>query len=277
MDSDVKVDRAEEAPPERERGDVSAAPERRWAVAPVAGFETAIVADVATSAPLDSVAPNPGESTMAQAPGRPAGTDPGPRRADASRGLRGRFRLPRRRRGQAVASATLEPSDEATLFSEDCLVFGRLTRPAGRVSDALKEDQPFTIRSAAAVTLDDGRELWVGDLQVAPDELVALATTACRGDGTRRRRTVPHTIVMRSGPYRIRGQVHVQPTADALASLWRRSGAVPLTKVRISYRVGGRVAAQEYPVVIVRLSRIDSVVDVEVRPWLAELEMAMDA
>jgi len=133
-----------------------------------------------------------------------------------------------------VDCATLEappvPLVEVTLYSDDCVAFGRLPLTASRVTDLMNDGTEFELVDTFLQSLDDRHGVQVRTVVVARDEIFAVAVTGPRGDPTRRTRTRPIPVEVRVGQYDVSGNLHVVPGTDPIIGFRRRHVMVPLTE-----------------------------------------------
>jgi hypothetical protein len=133
-----------------------------------------------------------------------------------------------------------EPEEiEFIAFTEDCLIVGRISLDADRLSDMLNAHEEFTLRDVVVHGLADGRSIRAAEVPVSRAELVAVLADRPRGDPARRTHTLMHPVAVQSGVYLVRGYLHARPGAEPLASArWRRP-MIPLTDASIEYALGG--------------------------------------
>ena len=133
-----------------------------------------------------------------------------------------------------------EPEEvEFIAFTEDCLIVGRISLDADRLSDMLNTHEEFTLRDVVIHSLADGRSVRAAEVPVSRSELVAVLADRPRGDPARRTHTLIHPVAVQSGAYLVRGYLHARPGAEPLASArWRRP-MIPLTDASIEYALGG--------------------------------------
>ena len=146
----------------------------------------------------------------------------------------------RRSPGTSVPEPGPEPEEvEFIAFTEDCLIVGRISLDADRLSDMLNAHEEFTLRDVVVHGLADGRSVRAAEVPVSRAELVAVLADRPRGDPARRTHTLMHPVAVQSGLYLVHGYLHARPGAEPLASArWRRS-MIPLTDASIEYSLGG--------------------------------------
>jgi hypothetical protein len=154
--------------------------------------------------------------------------------------MRRPFRIPFR--GSTDASDETRSTDPATaplvgltVYALDSLAFGHVPLSAARVTDLMNEHEDFEFVDAHLESLEDLHALALRTVVIARGEILAVGVSGPRGDARRRTRTLPIPIELRVGPYDIRGNIHVVPGADPLASFRRRGAMVPLTETTIEW------------------------------------------
>jgi hypothetical protein len=150
-------------------------------------------------------------------------------------------------------------------YADDCLVRGELDLAGARLSDFFRATPQFPLWDAHLVGLADGQEIEAGDIEVARDELVAVQAAGPRGDPLRRRATVRSPVVIRTGPYRIRGDAHAGLGNDPLYFATRRGASLPLTDVRLQYRLSETLIEEQIDVLVVNVDSIDSMIQADPR------------
>jgi hypothetical protein len=124
---------------------------------------------------------------------------------------------------------------EVTLYSDDCVAFGRLPLTASRVTDLMNDGTEFELVDTYLQSLDDTHGVQLRTVVVARDEIFAVAVTGPRGDPTRRTRTRPIPVELRVGRYDVSGNLHVVPGTDPIIGFRRRHVMVPLTEASIAF------------------------------------------
>ena len=163
-----------------------------------------------------------------------------------------------------VASArTILPEIEAVAYADDCILSGHVRLTAERLSDVLNDHDEYEIVDALVEDLAGGHPLEIRSTLVHRDELLLVQASGPRGNPERRQRTRQHAIVLKAGPYQVRGCIHVIPGSDPIASFRRRKPMVALTDAVIEYSVGDRRQERRAGVVIVNRECVD---------WVAECE-----
>jgi hypothetical protein len=155
-----------------------------------------------------------------------------------------------------ASSVTALPEVVLAGYAEDCRFSGRVRLDGERLSDMLNAYDEFQVIDAQIEGLD-GRFFEVGELVIARDELLAVHASGPRGNPGRRTRTHAHGVLIESGPYVIRGYLHVLPGADPLASARRRRPMVPLTNAWVEYAVGGAQCHSELGTIVVNRETAD--------------------
>ena len=146
----------------------------------------------------------------------------------------------RRSPGTSVPEPGPEPEEvEFIAFTEDCLIVGRISLDADRLSDMLNAHEEFTLRDVVVHGLADGRSIRATEVPISRSELVAVLTDGPRGDPARRTHTLMHPVAVQSGAYLVHGYFHARPGAEPLASARWRKPMIPLTDASIEYGLGG--------------------------------------
>jgi hypothetical protein len=141
-----------------------------------------------------------------------------------------------------------------TLYACDSLAFGYLPHLAGRVTDLMNEHEAFEFVDTYLQNIAGGHGLTLRAAVIPREEICAVGIAGRRGDPKRRTRTRPIPVELRLGPYDVRGNIHVVPGTDPLASFRSRRAMVPLTEATIEWDApGGRKIARWDTVVVNRL------------------------
>jgi hypothetical protein len=141
-----------------------------------------------------------------------------------------------------------------TLYACDSLAFGYLSLSAGRVTDLMNEHEALEFVDTYLQNIAGGHGLALRAASIALEEICAVGVTGPRGDPKRRTRTRPIPVELGLGPYDVRGNIHVVPGTDPLASFRSRRAMVPLTEATIEWDApGGRKIARWDTVVVNRL------------------------
>jgi hypothetical protein len=141
-------------------------------------------------------------------------------------------------------------------YSEDCVVSGRLTLGADRMTDLLTASNEYVVDDAAFEALDDRRVLSLAKIAVGRDELCLVVANGPRGNRGRRIRTWPTRVRVGVGPYELLGYFHAMPSSDALATIRRRT-IVPLTECRVRFQRAGNRIEHWHHTVLVNRDKID--------------------
>jgi hypothetical protein len=137
---------------------------------------------------------------------------------------------------ESVADPTPARTDvELFAYGEDCIVSGSLQLDGDRLSDALNLHDWFELRAGVVTDLADGTVHELREIRVLRDDLLVACATGPRGRAERRHRTRQHPVVVKIGPYEVRGYLHALPGAEPLASLRGRPAMVALTDATIRY------------------------------------------
>lgn len=142
-------------------------------------------------------------------------------------------------------------------FTEDCRVFGRIQLDTDRLSDTLNAHLDLALCDVLVESLDDGRTVRADEIPIARDELLAVLTDGPRGDPARRTHTLIYPVVVQSGPYTIRGNLHALPGVDPLAAARRRRPMIPLSEASIEYRSAGVVQVSAPATIVVNRDTAD--------------------
>jgi hypothetical protein len=146
-----------------------------------------------------------------------------------------------------------------TIYAEDCLLAGELELGQSRLSDLLNDRTGQLLLNVSATSLADRSIVELDELTIAADEILAVETGEGRGDPARRRRTRQFPLVVRIGPYVVRGYFHALPGADPVDSFRRRPAFVPLTDVRLEFTLGVDLARSHAATLLVNRELADSV------------------
>ena len=141
-------------------------------------------------------------------------------------------------------------------YSEDCVVSGRLTLGADRLTDLMTAANEYVVDDAAFEALDDRHVVSLAQIAVGRDELCLVVANGPRGNRGRRVRTRPVPVRAGVGPYELLGYAHAMPSSDALASIQRRT-IVPLTECRVRFKRGGKAVEHWHDTVLVNRDKID--------------------
>jgi hypothetical protein len=145
-------------------------------------------------------------------------------------------------------------------YGEDCVISGRLTLGAERLTDLMTDASEYVVDDAAFEALDDRRVVSLAEVAVGRDELLLVVANGPRGNPGRRIRTRPVPVRVGVGPYELFGYAHAMPTSDALASIQRRT-IVPLTECRVRFERGGKLVEHWHDTVLVNRDKIDWLVN----------------
>jgi hypothetical protein len=163
-----------------------------------------------------------------------------------------------------TSASTILPEIEAVAYAEDCILSGHVRLTAERLSDVLNDHDEYEIVDALVENLAGGHALEIRNTLVHRDELLLVQASGPRGNPQRRQRTRQHAITLKSGPYEVRGYIHVIPGSDPIASFRRRKPMVALTDAVITYAVDSVRQERRAAVVIVNRECVD---------WVAESEV----
>ncbi len=156
-------------------------------------------------------------------------------------------RLPRRLRivlGRApdepIDAVEVEELDAFVAYAPDCRVFGRWAQPPGRLTELLNDHEAFELVDVQLESLADGHVVESRLVLIARDELIAVHASGPSGPRAKRINTRAWPLLIQSGPYLIRGYLHVLPGSDPIASFRHRKPMIPLTDAWIEYLSAGK-------------------------------------
>ncbi len=151
-----------------------------------------------------------------------------------------------------------EPSDTPrvavlglTVYTDDAVAVGYLPLAAGRVTDLMNEHDEFEFVDTYLQSIDDGHGLALHTVVIAREEILAVAVAGPRGDPSRRTRTRPIPVELRLGPYNVRGNLHVVPGSDPMASFRSRRAMVPLTEATVEWEAPDGVKIARWGTLVV--------------------------
>jgi hypothetical protein len=147
---------------------------------------------------------------------------------------------------------------EVVAYAEDCRISGRLELSGDRLTDTLSRQDRFVLRDASVEALADGRMIAAGEVPVTRDELLAVHAAGPSGNPSRHLHTRRYPVVVRSGPYVIRGYMHTPPAVRPEESTKRRV-MLPLSDAWVEYMVGGIVQRSPVGTIVVNRNVADSV------------------
>jgi hypothetical protein len=127
------------------------------------------------------------------------------------------------------------PLVEVTLYADDSVAFGHLALTADRLTELMNDRVEFELVDASPQSLDDGREVVAGTVDVSRDEICAVVVTGPRGDPAQKIPTQVFPVELRLGPYDVTGNIHVHPGTDPITVFRRRRVMVPLTEATIEF------------------------------------------
>lgn len=151
-----------------------------------------------------------------------------------------RLRLVLRQPGASGPGADQEaaglPEVEFVAYAEHGRLSGRIRLDSARLTDMLNGHEEFQLEHVLSERLPDGGTMVIPEFVVRRDELLLVHAAGPRGDRSRRTRTVPGSITLKSGPYLVTGDIHTAPGLDPLDGFRRRGPMIPLTDALIQYR-----------------------------------------
>jgi hypothetical protein len=174
-------------------------------------------------------------------------------------------RLPRRLRlgfsspaGDEGQAAAAPDQVDFVAYGADCILSGRAVLNADRLSDMLNNHDEYLVSGLSVERFDEDSPFELDDeIAIPRDEVYLVHASGPRGDAARRHRTMPQSLAIKMGPYKVRGFFHALPGADPVASFRRRKPMVPLTDGRIEYAFHGERRETKVDTVIVNREQID--------------------
>jgi len=167
----------------------------------------------------------------------------------------GRDRVDERRE---AGTADAQPQVEFVAYAEDCRISGRMELHGDRLTDMLNRNEEFVLLDASVEALADGRILTAGEVPVTRDELLAVHAAGPSGNPSRHLHTRRYPVVVRSGPYVIRGYMHAPPAVQP-EEFARRRAMIPLSDAWIEYLSGGTLRRSPVDTIVVNHKVADSV------------------
>src|SRR4051794_16465241 len=149
------------------------------------------------------------------------------------------------------------PTVEFVAYTEDRRLFGQIALTEGRLTDLLNDTPELDLVDIAIESLASGVVTDAASLVIGRDEILAVHATGPRGDPGLRTSSRSHPIVVKSGPYRIEGDLHVLPTSDPFVAMRRRPPMVPLTNGVIEYQVAGEPVTRKVETLLVNHTAMD--------------------
>jgi hypothetical protein len=190
------------------------------------------------------------------------------RRSTFMEGVTRPLRLVFRSRTDAPpAEAALDPVDERpgevefVAYAEDCILSGHVRLTADRLSDLVNDHDELELVDVLVSDLTGSEGIEVHQLLIRRDEILVLHATGPRGRADRRQRTRQHPIVVKLGPYVVRGYVHAIPGSDPIAGLRRRRPIVALTDAVVEYAIGREPIRRRVSTVLVNRELADWIVE----------------
>jgi hypothetical protein len=136
-------------------------------------------------------------------------------------------------------------------YSADCLIAGKLTLTAPRLTDMLNSAPTINLTDVRLEGLADASMIATPFYTLHRDELYAVRVTGPRGSRALRIVTVPHRVQAQIGPYNVLGRLNTAPGQAPMPSLERRGSMIPLTDATIAYVVGGILEVRDASAIIV--------------------------
>jgi hypothetical protein len=150
---------------------------------------------------------------------------------------------------------------DVVAYAEDCILSGRLPMNAERLSDLLNDNLEFEFVDVMVEDLVGSAPIQTRDVVVHRDELLLVVTAEPRGNAGRRNHTRKHPIVVRTGPYEVRGLVHALPGTDPIDSLRHRKSMIALTDCVIEFSIGTTHQRRQAGVVILNRDCAESIAE----------------
>jgi hypothetical protein len=171
----------------------------------------------------------------------------------------------------------LPPEIEFVAYAEDCILSGHVRLAADRLSDLVNEHEELELVDVLVAELSGGDGYAVHELLVKREEILVLHATGPRGRVDRRQRTRQHPVVVKVGPYEVRGYIHALPGSDPIAGLRRRRAIVALTDAVIEYWVGRERVRRRVSTVLINRELADMIVEgTDEEDELAGLDLPVD-
>ena len=150
-----------------------------------------------------------------------------------------------------------QPEVEFVAYAEDCRISGRMELHGDRLTDMLNRNEEFVLLDASVEALADGRILTATEVPVARNELLAVHAVGPPGNPSRHVHTRQYPVVVRSGPYVIRGYLHAPPAVQP-EEFARRRAMIPLSDAWIEYLAGGALRRSPVDTIVVNRNVADS-------------------
>ena len=160
-----------------------------------------------------------------------------------------------------------------TLYACDSLAFSYLPLSAGRVTDLMNEHEALEFVNTYLQNIAGGHGLVLRAAVIAREEICAVGVTGPRGDPKRRTRTLPIPVELRVGPYDVRGNIHVVPGCDPIASFRSRLAMVPLTEATIEWDAPDSRRIARWGTVVVNRLLVDWIVPAARDVWPPEVQL----
>jgi hypothetical protein len=182
-------------------------------------------------------------------------------------------RIPRRLRFAFSKPASLsetegDPVDERAgvdivAYGEDCILSGRVVLDEDPLTEMLNDHEEYTLTGVTVERFDGGSPIEIDDVLVGRDELFLVHSSGPLGVVGLRWATAPRYVAVKMGPYRVRGFFHGPPGADPVDAIRRRKAMVPLSEVRIEYRLHGQPRETRVATVIMNRHQVEWIQPVE--------------
>jgi hypothetical protein len=167
---------------------------------------------------------------------------------------------------ERVAESVHEPEfvTDAPLVSFEAFVaehrvYGWVRLDADRLTDLLNAHDELLLANVLVEHLGSGRSISADEAMVRRSELIAVRASGPRGDAALRRETVPHAVVVESGPYRIGGFLHAAPGIAPELRVHGGEPMVPLTEGWIELRSEDAITRRRVGTIIVNRDLAESI------------------
>lgn len=159
--------------------------------------------------------------------------------------------------GASPAGRPVAPPIDFVAFGDDVILSGSVPLEGERLTDMLNDHDEYALSDVVCHGLADGAGVEVPEFLIRRDELLLVHATGPRGNRQRRISTRAVPMVIQIGPYRLHGDLHATPGADALSQLQRRKPMIPMTDAWLEFTFGGELQERRLPTIIVNRARID--------------------
>jgi hypothetical protein len=158
-------------------------------------------------------------------------------------------------------AADVAPEIDFVAYAADCLLSGRVSLNADRLSDLLNRHNQFELVDVLVTDLLGGAPIQIHELLVGRDEVLLVHANGPRGRADQRRRTRQIPVVAMVGPYEVHGYMHALPGADPIASLRADRPVVAVTDADVAYSVGGITQRRRVSTLLMNWQLADTIVE----------------